>query len=89
VASESPFGSPDAKVSVREYHPLTGQLVRALTPDPTLGFAKPRGLRFGLDDRLYNVGEDHVIGYHFSTGTYVGVIARLPRLNGQALVLLN
>jgi DNA-binding beta-propeller fold protein YncE len=89
VASESPYGSPYAKASIREYHPLTGQLVRALTPDPTLGFAKPRGLRFGPDDRLYNVGREHVIAYDFSTGAYLGVIARLPRLNGQALVLLN
>jgi DNA-binding beta-propeller fold protein YncE len=89
VASESPYGSRDAKASVREYHPLTGQLVRALTPDPNLGFAKPRGLRFGPDHRLYNVGESHVIAYNFSTGTYIGVIALLPRLNGQALILLN
>ncbi len=53
----------------------------------TTGFARPRGLRFGSDGRLFCVGRDHVIAFDFFTGTYLGVAVQLPRLNGQALVL--
>jgi DNA-binding beta-propeller fold protein YncE len=89
VSSEWPYGVRDAKASVREYDPTTGRLIRVFTPDPTLGFARPRGLRFGPDGRLYCVGQDDVVAFDFSTGTYLGVVARLPRLNGQALVLIE
>jgi DNA-binding beta-propeller fold protein YncE len=89
VASEWPYGTRDATASIREYDPVTGRLVRVLTPDPTLGFARPRGLRFGPDGHLYNVGEDHVVAFDFSTGAYLGVVAQLARLNGQALVLFR
>jgi hypothetical protein len=34
VASEFPFGAPDAVPSVREYDAATGQLVRVFAPDP-------------------------------------------------------
>ena len=87
VSSEWPFGARDAIVSVREYDPSTGRLARVLTPDPAVGFARPRGLRFGSNGRLYCVGQDHAIAFDFSTGTYLGVAVRLPRLNGQALVM--
>jgi DNA-binding beta-propeller fold protein YncE len=87
VSSEWPYG--DAKASVREYEPSTGRLVRVFAPDPEVGFARPRGLRFGRDGRLYCVGRDHVVAFDFSTGTYLEVVARLPRLNGQALVFLE
>jgi hypothetical protein len=89
VASEWPFGSRDARASVREYDPFTGRLVRVFAPEPTLGFAKPRGLRFGSDGHFYCVGKDHVIAFDFSIGAYLGVVAGLPRLNGQALVLFG
>jgi DNA-binding beta-propeller fold protein YncE len=89
VTSESPFGARDALASVREYDPSTGRLVRVFVPDPWVGFARPRGLRFGPDGRLYCVGKEHVVEFSFSTGAYLGVVARLPRLNGQALVLLK
>jgi DNA-binding beta-propeller fold protein YncE len=89
VSSEWPYGARDAKATVREYEPSTGRLVRVFTPDPAVGFTRPRGLRFGLDGRLYCVGRDHVVAFDFSTGTYLDVVARLPRLNGQALVLLE
>jgi DNA-binding beta-propeller fold protein YncE len=89
VASEWPYGARDANASVREYEPSTGRLVRVFAPDPVVGFARPRGLRFGPDGRLYCVGRDHVVAFDFSTGTYLEVVARLPRLNGQALVLLE
>jgi DNA-binding beta-propeller fold protein YncE len=89
VASEFPFGAPDAVTTVREYDPATGRLVRVFTPDPALRFRRPRGLRFGPDDHLYCVGEDHVVAFDFSTGGFVGPVVRLPRLNGQALVLLE
>jgi DNA-binding beta-propeller fold protein YncE len=89
VASEFPFGAPDAVTTVREYDPATGRLVRVFTPDPALRFRRPRGLRFGPDDHLYCVGEDHVVAFDFSTGGFVGPVVQLPRLNGQALVLLE
>jgi outer membrane protein assembly factor BamB len=87
VSSEWPYGTRHATSSVREYDRSTGALIRVFAPDPALGFAKPRGLRFGSDGRLYCVGQDHVVAFDFFTGIYLGVVVRLPRLNGQALVL--
>ena len=88
VASEWPFGAPDAVSSVREYDPVTGQLVRVLVPEPSVGFSRPRGLRFGPCGRLYCVGQDHVVAFDFRTGSFVGPVVQLARLNGQALVLV-
>jgi hypothetical protein len=88
VASEWPFGAADAVSSVREYNPATGQLVRVLLPERSVGFRRPRGLRFGPDGRLYCVGEDHVVAFDFSTGSFAGPVVHLARLNGQALVLV-
>ena len=87
VSSEWPFGTRHATCSVREYDHSTGALARVFAPDPAVGFVRPRGLRFGPDGRLYCVGQDHVIAFDFATGTYLGGVLRLPRLNGQALVL--
>jgi hypothetical protein len=89
VATECPFGAPDALASVREYDPDSGRLLRVLAPDRSIGFRRPRGLRFPLDDRLYCVGEDHVVAFEFSTGRFLGPVVRLPRLNGQARGLLD
>ena len=88
VASEYPFGARDAVTSVREYDPTTATLVRVFAPDHSLKFRRPRGLRFGPDGRLYCVGEDHVVAFDFSTGSFLGPVVQLQRLNGQALVLL-
>ena len=88
VASEWPFGAADAAASVREYDPITGQLVRVFAPERSVGFRRPRGLRFGPDGRLYCVGEEHVIAFDFRTGGFIGPVAHLARLNGQALVLV-
>jgi DNA-binding beta-propeller fold protein YncE len=88
VASEWPFGAADAVPSVREYDPITGQLVRVFAPEPSVRFRRPRGLRFGPGGRLYCVGEDHVVAFDFRTGNFVGPVVHLARLNGQALVLL-
>jgi hypothetical protein len=87
VSSEWPFGSPGAAATVREYDPSTGRLVRVFAADPAVGFARPRGLRFGSAGRLYCVGQDHVVAFAFDTGRFAGVVAHLSRLNGQALVL--
>jgi DNA-binding beta-propeller fold protein YncE len=89
VSSEWPFGSPSASATIREYDPSTGRLVRVLTPDPAVKFSKPRGLRFGPGAELYCVGRDHVVAFDFPTGRFLGVIAELPRLNGQAVLLLQ
>jgi DNA-binding beta-propeller fold protein YncE len=88
VSSEWPFGSPGAKATVREYDPSTGRLIRVLAPGPGIEFAKPRGLRFGPGGRLYCVGRDHVVAFDFPAGQFLGVVAELPRLNGQAVLLL-
>jgi DNA-binding beta-propeller fold protein YncE len=88
VFSEWPFGTAEAKATVREYDSSTGRLVRVLSPDPSVGFANPRGLRFASDDRLYCVGRDHVIAFEFSTGRFLDVAVTLPRLRGQAVVVL-
>lgn len=39
--------------------------------------------------RLLGFDEADVIAFDFSAGTYIGVVARLRRLNGQALVFLG
>jgi hypothetical protein len=88
VASEWPFGAADAVSSVREYDPASGQLVRVLAPERSVGFRRPRGLRFGPDGRLYCVGEEHVVAFDFATGSFAGPVVHLARLNGQALVLV-
>jgi DNA-binding beta-propeller fold protein YncE len=89
VSSEWPFGSPDATVTIREYDPSTGRLVRVLAPDPAVRFSRPRGLRFGPGGQLYCVGQDHVVAFDFPTGRFLGVIAALRNLNGQAVLLLE
>jgi DNA-binding beta-propeller fold protein YncE len=89
VSSEWPFGSPGATATIREYDPATGRLVRVLVPDPAVKFTRPRGLRFGPGGRLYCVGQDHVVAFDFPTGAFLGVIAELRKLNGQAVLLLN
>jgi hypothetical protein len=58
-------------------------------PDRSIEFRRPRGLRLASDDRLYCVGEGHVIAFELSTGRFLGPVVQLPRLNGQALVLLD
>jgi hypothetical protein len=88
VASEYRFGASGAVTSVREYDPATGQPLRVFLPDRALKFRRPRGLRFGADGRLHCVGEDQVVAFDFSTGAFLGPVVQLPRLNGQALVLL-
>jgi DNA-binding beta-propeller fold protein YncE len=88
VSSEWPFGSPSAHATIREYDPSSGRLVRVLTPDPGVKFTRPRGLRFGPGGQLYCVGRDHIVAFDFPTGNFLGVIAELPRLNGQAVLPL-
>jgi len=87
VSSECPFGSVDAVTSVREYDATDGHLVRVFSPNGKAEFRKPRGLRFAPNGVLYCVARDEIVGFEFSSGECLGAIARLPRLNGQALVL--
>jgi DNA-binding beta-propeller fold protein YncE len=86
VASERPFGTADAVTSVREYDATNGHLVRIFSPNGKAEFRKPRGLRFGPGGLLCCVARDEVVGFDFASGECLGAIARLPRLNGQALV---
>jgi hypothetical protein len=46
VNSEFPFGAAQALVTVREYDPESGRLVRVLAPDSSVGFAKLEFPRF-------------------------------------------
>ena len=89
VASESPFGATDAVVTIREYDPATGDRLRIFVPDRSLNFRQPRGLRLDPQGHLYCVGEAHVIAFDFSTGEFLAPVVRLPRLHGQALVLVR
>ena len=89
VASESPFGARNAVVTLREYDPASGDLLRVFAPDRSVNFRQPRGLRLGPDGHLYCVGEAHAISFDFSTTEFLGPVIRLPRLHGQALVLLD
>jgi DNA-binding beta-propeller fold protein YncE len=89
LSSEWPFGSPSASATIREYDPSTGRLVRVLIPDPAVKFTRPRGLRFGPEGQLYCVGRDHIVAFDFPSGRFLGVIAELQRLNGQAVLPLT
>jgi DNA-binding beta-propeller fold protein YncE len=88
VSSEWPFGAPDAVVSIREYDAVTGELVRVLAPDPSVGLRRPRGLRLAPDGRLYWVGEEHVVAFDYSSGRFLGAFVRLAGLNGQAVMIV-
>jgi hypothetical protein len=88
VSSECPFGAADAVTSVREYDAARGRLVRVFLPDGSVGFRKPRGLRFGPEGHLYCVARDEVVTFDFRDGRFLGAVVRMPRLNGQALEFL-
>jgi DNA-binding beta-propeller fold protein YncE len=85
VTSEFPFGALDAVTTIREYDVTAGQLVRVFSPSGMAEFRRPRGLRFGPDGALYCVAQDEVVAFDFASGTCLGAVVQLPRLNGQAL----
>jgi hypothetical protein len=85
VSSEYPFGASDAVITVREYDPMDGCLVRVFRRKGSAGFHRPRGLRFGPDGNLYCAAQDEVIAFDFISGECVGVVARFSRLHDQAL----
>ncbi|SHK40140.1 hypothetical protein SAMN05444159_3167 [Bradyrhizobium lablabi] len=86
VSSEHPFGAANAVTTIREYDHADGRLARVLVPKYGVRFRKPRGLRFGPHARLYCVAQDEVVAFDFETGDCLGAVARLPRLNGQAVI---
>jgi hypothetical protein len=86
VSSEHPFGAANAVTTIREYDHADGRLARVLVPKYGVRFQKPRGLRFGPQARLYCVAQDEVVAFDFETGDCLGAVARLPRLNGQAVI---
>ena len=86
VASEHPFGAPDAVTTVREYDPETGRLVRVFSASGLAAFRRPRGLRFGAEGYLYCVAQDEVVSFDTNSGKCLGAAVRFPRLHGQALV---
>jgi hypothetical protein len=85
ASSEHPFGAADAVTSVREYDAMDGHLVRVFSPGGKAEFRKPRGLRFAPNGHFYCVARDEVVAFEFASGECLGVVARLPGLNGQAL----
>jgi DNA-binding beta-propeller fold protein YncE len=85
VASEHPFGAPDAVTTVREYDPESGRLVRVFSASRLAEFRRPRGLRFGADGYLYCVAQDEVVAFDLTSGRCLGAVVRLARLFGQAL----
>jgi len=85
VSSEQPFGSPDAITTVREYDSADGHLVRVFSANRSAKFCKPRGLRFGPDDKLYCVAQDEVVAFDFISGECLGSAVQFPRLYGQAI----
>ena len=85
ASSEHPFGAVDAVTSVREYDAMDGHLVRVFSPRGKAEFRKPRGLRFAPNGHLFCVARDEVVAFEFASGECLGVMARLPGLNGQAL----
>jgi DNA-binding beta-propeller fold protein YncE len=89
VSSEHPFGLTDALTSVREYDAADGHLIRVFSAGGSAELRKPRGLRFGSDGTLYCVARDEVIAFDFSSGRCLGAVVRLPRLNGQAVVVFQ
>ena len=89
VSSEHPFGTEDAVTTVREYDPRDGRLIRVFSPYGKAEFRKPRGLRISPDGLLYCVARDEVVGFDLSSGECLGPVARLPGLNGQALVFFG
>jgi hypothetical protein len=88
VSSERPFGAPDAVTTIREYDASDGHLIRVFAADGKADFRQPRGLRFGPGSRLYCVARDEVVAFDFTTGACLGPIVRVPRLYGQALMLV-
>jgi hypothetical protein len=86
VSSERPFGAEDAVTTVREYDTKDGHLVRVFSPNGKAKFRKPRGLRFSPNGFLYCVARDEIVVFDVASGECLGAIARLPGLNGQALV---
>ena len=89
VTSEYPFAVENAVTTVREYDAMDGHLVRVFSPNGKAEFRKPRGLRFAPNGILGCVARDEVVGFDFVSGKCLGAMARLPRLNGQALVFFK
>jgi DNA-binding beta-propeller fold protein YncE len=89
VASEHPFGDPEARATLREYDSTTGALTRVFAPDVSVGFSKPRGVRLASDGRLYCIGEKHLVAFEFDSGESLGAVLELSRLHGQAVVVLR
>jgi len=85
VSSEYPYGQSTSVTSVREYHRLTGELIRVFSPPAGITFCHPRGLRFGPDGHLYCVAQDEVLMFDFDSGNFLDVVISYPHLHGQAI----
>lgn len=92
TSSEFPFGDANATNTVREYDPVTGNLLRVCSAPPGVGFARPRGLGIGPDGLVYasSTGTDSILRFDIS-GTdcaFVDVFAEVAGLNGQGFAFI-
>ena len=74
-----------AITTVREYNSADGHPVRVFSASRPAKFRKPRGLRFGPDDKLYCVARDEVVAFNFISGECFGSTVQFPLLYGQAI----
>jgi DNA-binding beta-propeller fold protein YncE len=88
VSSEFPFGSTSARGTLREYDSRSGKLIRVFTPDRSVSFRRPRGIRFAPDGRLCCVARDEAVAFDFDSGRYVNALLRFDGLHGQAIEFL-
>ena len=86
VSSEHPFGAANAVTTIREYDHADGRLVRVLVPNSWCAVSEAAGFALWAACPALLCGQDEVVAFDFETGDCLGAVARLPGLNGQAVI---